>query len=161
MALLMDCTSASTFVTLVSKADTCLLYTSLELTPSNDATLSGNVTQAANECPHNSEFFADANAAAVIEQQQQEINARNLLNNYDAQMATYQAALQNAQITLATAQQQAAAATDEASKATAEAAVTQAQQEIDSLTQQITALQNAYAAQQAQQAAEGTTEGTQ
>ena len=134
----------------------------LELTPSNDATLSGNVTQAANECPHNAEFFADsAAAAAVIEQQQQEINARNLLNNYDAQMATYQAALQNAQTALATAQQQAAAATDDASKATAEAAVTQAQQEIDSLTQQITTLQNAYAAQQAQQAAEGTAEGTQ
>src|SRR5699024_9190608 len=104
----------------------------LELTPSNDATLSGNVTQAATECPHNAEFFADsAAAAAVIEQQQQEINARNLLNNYDAQMATYQAALQNAQTALATAQQQAAAATDDASKATAEAAVTQAQQEID------------------------------
>ncbi|HIV91373.1 MAG TPA: glycosyl transferase, partial [Candidatus Eisenbergiella stercoravium] len=133
----------------------------LELTPSNDATLSGNVTQAANECPHNAEFFANPTANAVIEQEQQEINARNLLNNYDAQMATYQAALQNAQTALATAQQQAAAATDEATKAAADAAVTQAQQEIDSLTQQITALQSAYAAQQAQQAAQGTAEGTQ
>ena len=134
----------------------------LELTPSMDATLSGNVTQAANECPHNAEFFADPNAAAaVIEQQQQEINARNLLNNYDVQMATWQAALQNAQAALTAAQQQAASAADEASQAAAQAAIAQAQQEIDSLTEQITALQNAYAAQQAQQAAQGTAEGTQ
>ena len=132
----------------------------LELTPSNDATLSGNVTQAANECPHNAEFFADPNAAAVIEQQQQEINARNLLNNYDAQIAAWQAALQNAQTALAAAQQQAAAATDDATRAAAQAAATQAQQEIETLTQQITALQNAYAAQQTQQATDGTAGGT-
>ena len=133
----------------------------LELTPSNDATLSGNVTQAANECPHTAEFFADPNANAVIELQQQEIDARNLLNNYDAQIAAWQAALQNAQAALAAAQQQQASAADEATRQAAQAAAAQAQQEIDTLNQQIAALQNAYAMQQTQQAAQGAAEGTQ
>ena len=130
----------------------------LELTPSNDATLSGNVTQAANECPHTAEFFADPNANAVIELQQQEIDSRNLLNNYDSQIAAWQTALQNAQAALAAAQQQEASASDDAARQAARSAAAQAQQEIDSLTQQITALQNAHAAQQA---AQGTAGGTQ
>ncbi len=130
----------------------------LELTPSNDATLSGNVTQAANECPHTAEFFADPNANAVIELQQQEIDSRNLLNNYDSQIAAWQTALQNAQAALAAAQQQEASASDDATRQAARSAAAQAQQEIDSLTQQIAALQNAHAAQQAAQGAAGGTQ---
>ena len=130
----------------------------LELTPSNDATLSGNVTQAANECPHTAEFFADPNANAVIELQQQEIDSRNLLNNYDSQIAAWQTALQNAQAALAAAQQQEASASDDAARQAARSAAAQAQQEIDSLTQQIAALQNAHAAQQAAQGAAGGTQ---
>ena len=133
----------------------------IEMTPSLELALTGNASTTegtSNQCPHTAEFFADPNANAVITQQQQELDARNLLSNYDAQMAIYQTALQNAQNALIAAQEQAAQATDQAAQEAAQAAITQAQEEINSLSEQITALQNAYATQQAQQAQQGQTQ---
>ena len=128
------------------------------MTPALDAALSGNATPAegsSTQCPHDAAFMADPNAAAVIAQQRLELDARNMLANYDIQMANLQAALQNAQTVLASAQQQFAAAADPESQAAAQNSVNQAQQEIDSLNAQIAALQNAYALQQQQAAEQG------
>ena len=128
------------------------------MTPALDAALSGNATPAegsSTQCPHDAAFMADPNAAAVIAQQRLELDARNMLANYDIQMTNLQAALQNAQTVLASAQQQFAAAADPESQAAAQNSVNQAQQEIDSLNAQIAALQNAYALQQQQAAEQG------
>ena len=81
-----------------------------------DASLSGNANTTeegtAVHCPHDATFMSDPNAAAVIAQQRMELDARNMLANYDIQMANLQAALQNAQTVLVSAQQQLAAAVD-------------------------------------------------
>ena len=138
-------------------ADTCPFGAAgtLTMTPALDAALSGSPATtegSTGQCQHDALFMATPGAEAVIEQQRLELEARNMLANYDAQMANLQAALQNAQNALLLAQQQAAAAMDPISLANAQTAAAQAQQEIDSLNSQIAALQNAYAAQQAQEA---------
>lgn len=135
----------------------------ITMPPALDASLSGNANTTeegtAVHCPHDATFMSDPNAAAVIAQQRMELDARNMLANYDIQMANLQAALQNAQTVLVSAQQQLAAAVDPDSQAAAQNAVNQAQQEIENLNAQIAALQNAYALQQQQQAAEQGGEG--
>ncbi len=138
-------------------ADTCPFGAAgtLTMTPALDAALSGSPATtegSTGQCQHDALFMATPGAEAVIEQQRLELEARNMLANYDAQMANLQAALQNAQNTLLLAQQQAAAAIDPISLSNAQNAAAQAQQEIDSLNNQIAALQNAYATQQAQEA---------
>lgn len=135
----------------------------ITMPPALDASLSGNANTTeegtAVHCPHDATFMSDPNAAAVIAQQRMELDARNMLANYDIQMANLQASLQNAQTVLVSAQQQLAAAVDPDSQAAAQNAVNQAQQEIENLNAQIAALQNAYALQQQQQAAEQGGEG--
>ncbi len=135
----------------------------LTMTPALDAALSGSSAAAdgsTGRCQHDALFMSTPGVEAVIEQQRLELEARNMLANYDAQMANLQAALQNAQNNLLLAQQQAAVATDPVSLEAAQNSAAQAQQEIDSLSNQIAALQNAHAAQQAQEA-QGTPQGGQ
>lgn len=135
----------------------------LTMTPALDAALSGGSAAAdgsTGRCQHDALFMSTPGVEAVIEQQRLELEARNMLANYDAQMANLQAALQNAQNNLLLAQQQAAVATDPVSLEAAQNSAAQAQQEIDSLSNQIAALQNAHAAQQAQEA-QGTPQGGQ
>ena len=102
----------------------------ITMPPALDASLSGNANTTeegtAVHCPHDATFMSDPNAAAVIAQQRMELDARNMLANYDIQMANLQAALQNAQTVLVSAQQQLAAAVDPDSQAAAQNAVNQA-----------------------------------
>lgn len=124
----------------------------IEMTPSLDASLgSAETDNPTGLCMHDEVFMSNPGAQAVIDQQQQEITIRNMLGNYDVQMANLQAALQIAQANLQAALDQMHAAADAEAAESAQQEVSQAQQTVDSLSAQITALQNAYAAQQAAQ----------
>ena len=61
--------------------------------PALDASLSGNANTTeegtAVHCPHDATFMSDPNAAAVIAQQRMELDARNMLANYDIQTVSY------------------------------------------------------------------------
>lgn len=142
----------------------------LEMTPALDLALAGNtanstmttdpvtgeVTATTNICPHDAAFMSVPGVELIIEQQRLEMEARNLLGNYDVQMANYQNALTAAEDKLIRAQEKMTGATDTETLDSAAKEMEQAQNEINTLNAQIYALQTAYAAQQAQIAAGAT-----